>query len=150
MTIDRNEKPTYLIGQKFNRLTVIDFHHYRDVYNKKRVLYKYWLCQCDCGRICIEEERLLKTLKVMSCGCYKQEKAKQIMKETRKNKGGRPIKDLSGNRYGRLVVLKMVDKDSVECVCDCGKIIVCKKRSLIRGDRKSCGCLRYKKLLIKR
>ena len=150
MTIDRNKKPTYLIGQKFNRLTVNDFYCYRDVvYKQKKDLQKYWLCECDCGRLCIKEERTLKNLKVVSCGCYKQEKAKQIMKETRKNKGGRPVKDLSGDRYGRLVVLRMVDKDYVECVCDCGNTIICKKRALKRGDRKSCGWLRYKKLLRK-
>ena len=57
--------------------------------------------------------------------------------------------DITGNRYGRLVVLGMVEKPPKnksrktfwECQCDCGnKTTVCKS-NLVSGTTKSCGCL---------
>ena len=57
------------------------------------------------------------------------------------------IKDLTGQRFGRLVVIE----DSGErkqtnvmwlCKCDCGNDVKVKSNNLIRGDVKSCGCLR--------
>jgi hypothetical protein len=59
------------------------------------------------------------------------------------------IKDITGQRFGRLVVLKL---DHIEkgkdrhscwlCKCDCGNKKVINKTSLIGGKTKSCGCLR--------
>lgn len=55
--------------------------------------------------------------------------------------------DMSGRRYGRLVVLEQVDdrrkKDAYWlCQCSCGnQVVVCGSR-LRRGRVKSCGCLR--------
>jgi len=70
-----------------------------------------------------------------SCGCLYQE---YIHKEKRI--------DLTGKRFGRLVVLSSVKKLNKgklfhECQCDCGnKVKVC-RTSLILGKTKSCGCL---------
>ena len=59
--------------------------------------------------------------------------------------GSKP-KDLTGRRFGRLVVIK----DSGEranrrvkwlCRCDCGNEIKVRGSSLIEGNTKSCGCL---------
>lgn len=59
------------------------------------------------------------------------------------------IIDISGQRFGRLVVIKNVPKpkDSKSetsfwlCKCDCGKYKIAGKASLKNGNTKSCGCL---------
>lgn len=55
--------------------------------------------------------------------------------------------DMTGKRYGNLVVLKRVDNTAKcnaawECLCDCGKTKVVSGVSLRSGKVKSCGCLR--------
>ena len=57
------------------------------------------------------------------------------------------IKDETGNRYGRLVVLELSERTDGKhhaywkCQCDCGGIAVVKGSSLRSGGTKSCGCL---------
>ena len=56
-------------------------------------------------------------------------------------------KDLSGQRFGRLVVLRREGTTSYRtaawlCRCDCGNQRVISGSSLRKGDSKSCGCLR--------
>lgn len=60
------------------------------------------------------------------------------------------IKDLTGQRFGRLVVIGRAEdyvypngKKSVQwnCLCDCGNTCVVDGRSLKRNRTKSCGCL---------
>lgn len=53
--------------------------------------------------------------------------------------------DLSGQRFGRLVV---VERESVEnyqykwrCLCDCGNTTLARGRDLREGAKLSCGCL---------
>lgn len=57
--------------------------------------------------------------------------------------GGKAI-DETGNRYGKLLVHKRVDKgDGVawwECRCDCGNVSTVRGHHLRQGDAKSCGC----------
>ena len=55
-------------------------------------------------------------------------------------------KDLSGQRFGRLVALEPIGKDKHnqvmwKCRCDCGKECVVIGHSLICGNTRSCGCL---------
>lgn len=56
-----------------------------------------------------------------------------------------PRADLTGKRFGRLVVVKYYDtfNDHArwECVCDCGTKTVVYGTSLKRGSTRSCGCL---------
>ena len=61
-------------------------------------------------------------------------------------KGQRTYTDLSGQRFGRWLVIKRVDSD--ECghvmystLCDCGWKGVVKAYALRNGTSKSCGCL---------
>lgn len=58
------------------------------------------------------------------------------------------IKSIVGNRYGRLLVLKMSEKTSgvrkkimYVCQCDCGNIVDILSESLKNGTTMSCGCL---------
>lgn len=62
-----------LIGQKFGRLTVIDFHH-KDKYNNL-----YWLCKCDCGNETVVRTGNLRTGHTVSCGCYMRERSKELI-----------------------------------------------------------------------
>src|SRR5574337_1880551 len=48
--------------------------------------------------------------------------------------------DLSGRKFGRLVVERMAARRA-RCRCDCGSIIVVPPSSLLDGKRVSCGCL---------
>ena len=60
--------------------------------------------------------------------------------------------DLTGRRFGRLLVVKWVDTNITpsnkygqfrwECLCDCGKTVILQDRSLLRGSSVSCGCFR--------
>lgn len=62
--------------------------------------------------------------------------------------------DLTGQRFGRLFVLKFKGRDKSshykwECQCDCGKITFVDATHLKNGHTQSCGCL-HKELLSKR
>lgn len=49
---------------------------------------------------------------------------------------------IRGNRYGRLVVLDNLSKGRCQCRCDCGKQTIVRRKHLVAGRTKSCGCLR--------
>ena len=56
------------------------------------------------------------------------------------------FKDRTGERYGRLVVIKHAGKDHRgkhlwECKCDCGNTKIVVSDNLSSGKSKSCGCL---------
>lgn len=61
-----------------------------------------------------------------------------------KRRGSSKLADLTGKRFGRLTVKKLVKKSPThwECVCDCGTVKVVWAASLVHGTTKSCGCLR--------
>jgi hypothetical protein len=55
--------------------------------------------------------------------------------------------NLCGRKFGRLIVLKRVESDSVghaqwRCVCVCGRYVRVQSSNLLRGTTRSCGCLR--------
>jgi hypothetical protein len=57
-----------------------------------------------------------------------------------------PRKDLTGQRFGRLVVRRLVGRNEKrnyiwDCVCDCGEIKVVQGVALAQGWTMSCGCL---------
>lgn len=75
--------------------------------------------------------------------------AEQSDKKTAHN-----FKDITGQRFGRLIVIERSGSDKQKrptwkCQCDCGSITVIKGASLKSGNTKSCGCL-HRELLIKR
>ena|SRR5665647_690274 len=117
-------KDNDLIGQKFGSLTVIEKCN-----TDKGIMCR---CQCDCGN---EKTVLLKDLRygrTKSCGCL-----------CSKSK----LKDITGQRFGKLVAIKYTGKiknhSAVwECKCDCGNICEVKANALLSGAIRSCGCLR--------
>lgn len=58
------------------------------------------------------------------------------------------MKDLTGEKFGKLTVLKYVEKKGKKhmwlCKCDCGNESIVSDVNLISGNTKSCGCLRRK------
>lgn len=57
------------------------------------------------------------------------------------------VKDISGQRFGKLVAIKPLGTNSHrnmvwECQCDCGNTAHVTIGSLLSGNTKSCGCLR--------
>lgn len=60
---------------------------------------------------------------------------------------GRKAIDLTGQRFGRLVVIKQVEGPNNKdahwlCKCDCGSLTTYTRRTLKHGRAKSCGCLK--------
>lgn len=55
------------------------------------------------------------------------------------------FKDLTGQRFNRLVVLERAENSRSNqtqwlCKCDCGNTVIVRSSSLINGHTKSCGC----------
>ncbi len=48
--------------------------------------------------------------------------------------------DITGQRFGRLVVTKMLPKARCECLCDCGNVTTPLHSDVRHGKTKSCGC----------
>lgn len=53
------------------------------------------------------------------------------------------FKDLTGQRFDKLLVIKQIDSDKRTqwlCKCDCGNVTVVQSCNLLSGHSKSCGC----------
>lgn len=115
-----------LIGQKFGMLTVTAKS------SQRKNGYIMWECSCDCGNHILAESRHLKRGTIRDCGCSSV----------------RARKDLTGQRFGRLVVLGETEKRDRDgnviwsCLCDCGNTAEVPGSSLTKGVKKSCGCLK--------
>ena len=63
----------------------------------------------------------------------------------------RAKKDLTGHRFGRLVVIREYGRSKDRqimwlCKCDCGGEVVVRSRDLCSGNTQSCGCLRRERI----
>ena len=100
--------------------------------DEKRGTCYLWRCRCDCGKELLLEPYKITGGKVQSCGCIRNEKK---------------IKDLTGQRFDRLVAIKRLDKKRGSsylwlCKCDCGNYIETSANALLMGNTGSCGCKR--------
>lgn len=59
-----------ITGQKFNFLTVLYFDKYNSTKDSK------WVCKCDCGNLTVQRITNLRSGKVKSCGCYRNNRLK--------------------------------------------------------------------------
>lgn len=127
-----------LVGQRFGRLTV---NYDTEKRSHGKIGNVIWHCTCDCGNELNVLSNNLHTGDVKSCGCYQKEKASEDY-----------LKELTGSRFGKLVVIKRVEnyvqpsgqeKTMWLCKCDCGKEIKVRSNSLLhtQNAQKSCGCL---------
>lgn len=88
-----------------------------------------WLCHCDCGNKKNIRLDSLNNGNTKSCGCWVNKK------------------DLMGEKFGRLLVIKeALNKNKATrwlCQCDCGNKKEIPTKSLLRTDNptNSCGCL---------
>ena len=96
----------------------------------------YWLCKCKCGKEKVIFEQTLSQGKSKSCGCSRH-------------------KDLTGQRFGNLMVIKRNNRirrgyteSAWLCKCSCGNECVVSECHLIdkKSPTQSCGCLRIKKV----
>jgi hypothetical protein len=113
---------------RFGRLLVIEYART----SEHRCII--WRCLCDCGNYTEVAAGNLIQNKTTSCGCYKNECVSK-----------RSVKDLLGERFGRLTVLERVGSDKHnkavwKCICDCGNIKNVVSIALISGNTQSCGC----------
>lgn len=116
-----------LTGKRFNRLLVIRDSETR---KERNVL---WECLCNCGNIVNVTGRNLKTGNNKSCGCL----SKEVRGKSRR-------KDLTGKRFGKLLVLESVESNKKRrqwlCRCDCGKNKITSGCNLTSKKVMSCGC----------
>lgn len=117
-----------LTGRQFGELTAL-----RPEGKDKRG-HVCWVCRCSCGKECTVQALQLKSGRCRSCGCKRHERSV--------NK-----KDITGQRFGRLVALYPVAKGDPprmtfwHCRCDCGTELDVRTMSLVHGRTCSCGCL---------
>jgi len=126
----RTQQAKNLTGQRFGRLLVMK------PTEERKNGYVMWECLCDCGNTVSVRTGNLTSGNTLSCGCMQ----KKIAKEPK-------FKDLTGQRFGKLVVLRPTAERKYgnvmwECQCDCGNIAMIKGSLLVSGKTKSCGCLR--------
>lgn len=120
-----------LTGQRFGKLTVV-----RRAENTKTGQAQ-WLCRCDCGNEIVVRRGNLQSGNTETCGCSKNKPAPNFI-------------DLSGKKFGRLIVIKKAGKTKSGnitwfCKCDCGKESVVIGSELINGRTQSCGCYNREK-----
>lgn len=121
-------KQNIRIGDQFHRLTVIG------LIQKSKGRGCSAICRCKCGsEITVIPSRLISN-NTKSCGCLAKEKNR-----------GKYAKDLTNQRFDRLVVLKYVGTKNGRkvwlCKCDCGGTVEANSSSLIGKQTRSCGCL---------
>jgi hypothetical protein len=115
-----------LSGRRFCRLVVLGPHESR----KNKV---HWLCRCDCGNETWVNSQSLRDGGTKSCGCLQREAISR-----------RFLKDISGQRFGRLLVLGPVERRRQVvywlCKCECGVEKFVSAPALRSGSTRSCGC----------
>jgi hypothetical protein len=121
MRIDRT-------GERFGRLLVVAFDR---VEGRGET---YWQCLCDCGNHTVVAASNLRTGRIQSCGCLLRDKL-----------ADRRV-DLTGQRFGQLVVLEFIEtgkrKAHWRCQCDCGNVTIAVADNLKSTNTQSCGCLK--------
>lgn len=114
--------------QRSGKLVVV---RYAGVEAINGIPYHSWLCRCDCGNTKTVKTRELRAkIPTSSCGCLPRSVPK----------------DITGNRYGRLLAKEIQGKSGNGdynwlCLCDCGKLTTTTIGRLNSGHTKSCGCL---------
>lgn len=118
-----------LTGKKFGRWTVIERTERPEGIVTRSA---FWLCSCECdGKLRKIDSKSLISGKSKSCGC--------ILREG-------DLRDLSGEKFGKLTVIKRTENDDKGCFqwlcnCDCGtQNFIARGLYLKNGIIKSCGC----------
>lgn len=124
-------KYEYLINTTINGWTILEIIPPSD----KRTA-AYARCRCQCGKIKEVKISYILSGKSKDCGCGRKKK----LQDTR-------TKNLVGQRFGKLVVLEMLEERNkhgrilYRCRCDCGNEIIVLSYCLVQHHTSSCGCL---------
>src|ERR1700731_147524 len=113
-----------LTGKHFGKLTVVS----RAGSNMRGETT--WLCACSCGRTKAVVGYSLTMGMTNSCGSHPK---------------GRSVRDLQGQRFGRLTVVSRAGSNSRKtalwsCLCDCGNTVIVSSGALTMGHTVSCKC----------
>lgn len=108
-----------LTGQKFGKLFVVERS------GKNKFGNVTWRCLCDCGKETIVSSGNLLRGNTKSCGCSK-------------------TNDLTGKRYGKIVVVERLStiehgETLYRCKCDCGNEVILRQSNLTKKHNLSCG-----------
>ncbi|MEC1714774.1 hypothetical protein [Schinkia azotoformans] len=126
-----SKKRIDITGGRYGRLLVV-----KEV--EPKGYKRRYLCKCDCGKEKTVYMNNLQRGLTLSCGCLQKKKSKEAS-----------LIDISGNRYGRLVVIEQAPTKNERtfwlCKCDCGNTIPVNADRLVNGHTKSCGCYRIEK-----
>lgn len=127
-----------LTGCRFGRLVVLGLDPEPYVSPSGKVTRR-WRCQCDCGaQVTVLRSALTSKSGTRSCGCAHKDAIRER------------AKDMTGARFGRLVVIRKADLEKPTangnrlgwlCRCDCGNTIITTRKALLSGKVASCGCL---------
>lgn len=97
---------------------------------EKKNNMRYGLFKCSfCNSLFENSLSKINTGAIKSCGCQQ-----------------RKIKDITGQRFGKLVAIEPTDKRMIDhnviwkCQCDCGNIIEASQNNLTHFRTTSCGC----------
>lgn len=118
-----------LIGQRFGKLFVESSGTPKESKDRS---YITWRCLCDCGNYIETITNCLTKGRSLSCGCSRQDI--------------KPREDISGQRYGNLVVVGTSHRNKHNailwlCKCDCGNEKLVLSSEIKSGKIQSCGCL---------
>lgn len=122
-------KKLNLVGKRFDRLLVVSEAP------KTQGGRIAWNCLCNCGAKVVKSTKTLRKKDYeKSCGCSRAEKSRD-----------RLWIDLTGQRFGRLVVLREAGstpkgQSKWECICDCGNLSTVTGSNLRKRGTTSCGC----------
>lgn len=135
----KKKPPVDLTGQRFSKLTVIS--EVAPYYPKNQYRKRRWLCKCDCGaETIVLQSNLTARQGTKSCGCITRSKGPRSA----------PL-ELTGNRYGKLVVIGLAEpqittvggmRKQWKCQCDCGNTTIVAQDNLLCGHTRSCGCMK--------
>lgn len=131
--------PRNYVGERIGALTILEEleSHITPNGSKQRIVK----CQCDCGNV----------FTVRLSSALKNGKCRECLDKERRA-------DITGKRFGKLVVLSMADDyispfghrlSRCKCLCDCGNITIVNMSSLVTGSTQSCGCLQNTAGLLK-
>ena len=123
-----SERRKQWVGERFGHLLVTDVEYGVQHGKKRRTMCT---CKCDCGNEIRTVTEYLVAGKT-SCGC-----------DTNKKRIDANRIDLTGKRFGRLVVQEMLwiqPHTKCRCLCDCGNETIVINTGLTSGKTQSCGC----------
>ena len=120
---------TLPVGSKYGEWTVIS-----SIIDWRKTK-PYYYCKCACGQERWVAGASLSSGYSTSCGCSRA---------TGGRDHARRIKDISGQRFGKLVAISYSHSHHGaafwKCTCDCGNEFVARGSTLRLGKMKHCGC----------